>query len=352
MVGQTSASVAGIDEMILQVNPDLTIGYLNSPMAQLLGIEHRRSALGDPLSKWDRGELGDGVIRTVVDSALTSGKTVLVEWVIPGLRPELLPVQHGPRPAGDPVLRFVANAVKKRVEVVVQDVSRLRWLEDTFARYVAPEVIEQMLMRPEENFMEMERRELTVLFADLRGFTRITQELEPRVLQEMINEFLSAMVACIDQFGGTVDKFVGDEVMAMFGAPIQVPDHSLRGLLAAVEMREAHRRLQERWSLAGLPAAGVGIGVTTGEVFVGNVGTENRMDYTALGHWVNLAARLCGSAEAGQILTVPETYHATAQALKISSISDVPRLKFSPEGKLSFKNVNDPVTVLSVTVAG
>jgi len=215
---------------------------------------------------------------------------------------------------------------------------------------VAPEVIEQMLQRPEANFMEMERRELTVLFADLRGFTRITQELEPRVLQEMINEFLSTMVGCIEQFGGTVDKFVGDEVMAMFGAPMQMPDHALRGLLAAVEMCRLHGRLEKRWSLAGLPAAGVGIGVTTGEVFVGNVGTVKRMDYTAMGHWVNLAARLCGSAEGGQVLTVPETYYATAEAIKITGIEEVPRLKFSPEGKLTFKNVKEPVTVLSVTV--
>jgi len=345
-----SGTVMGLDELILQVNADMTIGYINTPMARLLDIADRRRVLGEPLDKWDQGPLGKGVLRSVVDSALVTGSTVVVERVCPGLDDDKLPAT-GSRPVCDPVLRFVANEVKGRVELIIQDITLLRWLENTFARYVAPEVIEQMLLRPEESFMQMERRRVTVLFADLRGFTRITQRLAPDTLQKMINEFLTNMVGCIEKFGGMVDKFIGDEVMAVFGAPVAMNDHPLRGLLAALEMIAAHERTLAAWRKADLPAAGVGLGVTSGEVFVGNLGTETRMDYTAIGHSVNLAARLCSAAAAGEILTTGECYQAVAEAMKATSLENLPRFKFSPRGKQAFKNVDEPVTVLAVSVA-
>ncbi len=351
LAGQSTGTVMGIEEMILQVGQDRTIGYINAPMAKLLGIENRRSALGEPLADWDRGPLGEGTLQSVVDAAIATNETVAIERVCPGLDEGLLPSCSGSRPACDPILRFVANAVKGRVELIAQDVTRLRWLESTFARYVAPEVIEQMLARPEEDFMDMERREITVLFVDLRGFTRITQRLDPHVLQQMINQFLSNMVDCIKRYDGTVDKFVGDEVMALFGAPIATPDHALRGLLAALDMQSSHAAMMEAWTADQRPAAGIGIGVTTGEAFVGNIGTESRMDFTALGHTVNLAARLCGKAEAGEILTIGPTYHAAAEALKTTRLEPIPRFKFSPRGKHSFKNVDEPITVLAVSTA-
>ncbi len=348
--GQTG-TVMGIEELILQVGPDGSIGYINAPMARLLGIHDRRAALGDPLRRWDAGPLGGGVLQSVVEAARAATEPLIVERICPGLDEKLLPGGDGRRPACDPILRFAANSVKGRVELIAQDVTRLRWLESTFARYVAPEVIEQMLARPEEDIMQMERREVTVLFVDLRGFTRITQQLEPAVLQDMINTFLSAMVQCIDRYDGTVDKFVGDEVMALFGAPVSSSDHALRGLLSALDMQRRHAEIMRAWSAAGRPAAGIGVGVNTGEAFVGNVGTASRMDFTALGHTVNLAARLCGLAGSGEILTVGSSYHAAAAALKSTALEPLPRFKFSPRGKQTFKNVDQPVTVLALSVA-
>jgi adenylate cyclase len=348
--GQTG-TVMGIEEMILQVGPDGAIGYINAPMARLLGIHDRRAALGDPLARWDGEALGGGTLQSIVEAARAATEPLIVERICPGLDESLLPGSGGQRPACDPILRFAANGIKGRVELIAQDVTRLRWLESTFARYVAPEVIEQMLARPEEDIMQMERREVTVLFVDLRGFTRITQQLEPGVLQDMINTFLSAMVDCINRYDGTVDKFVGDEVMALFGAPVSGSDHALRGLLAAIEMQRRHAETIDAWIAAGRPAAGIGVGVNTGEAFVGNVGTDSRMDFTALGHTVNLAARLCSQAGAGEILTVGPTYHAAAAALNTTALEPLPRFKFSPRGKQAFKNVDQPVTVLAVSVA-
>jgi class 3 adenylate cyclase len=351
----SSATVAGVEEMILQVNPDWTIGYLNAPMAHFLQITDRRAVLGEPLAKIDRDPLGEGVLRTIMEAALSSGeqpegsRSAVVERSCPGLDEGRLPPPNGPRPSATPVLRFVATAVKGRVEMVVQEITRLRWLENTFARYVAPEIIQQMLQRSEHDFMQMERCNLSVLFADLRGFTRVTQKLDPGVLQIMINDFLSNMVQCINRFGGTVDKFVGDEVMALFGAPLAAPDHALRALLAAVDMQRVHTSMLGGWAMAGRPLVGLGIGVTSGEVVVGNIGTGQRMEYTALGHSVNLAARLCASAAAGEVLTVQETFKQTAEGLKTTTLTNLPRFKFSPKGEKAFKNVDELVTVLSVS---
>jgi class 3 adenylate cyclase len=344
-----NGTVVGVEELILQVNPDGTIGYINMPMAILLGVPDRRSVLGQLLADWDNGPLGKGTLRSMVDAALVAQETVVVEKVCTTLDESLLPKPQGTRPVCDPVLRFAANSVKGRVEIVAQDITRVRWLENTFARYVAPEVIEQMLMRPEENFMEMDRRNVTVLFADLRGFTRITQQLEPHVLQEMVNQFLSNTVDSIKKFGGTVDKFIGDEVMALFGAPVPLPDHPVRAMCAAIDAQNKHNKTIQTWEQLKRPTVGMGIGLTTGDAFIGNLGTLSRMEYTAIGHTVNLAARLCGAAGSGEILTTEECFRRTAEALQNSELSNIPRFKFSPKGKQTFKNVDQPVTVLSVS---
>jgi len=344
-----SGTFLGLEELILQVNNDLSIGYINAPMARLLGVAERRSTMGEPLDKWDSGPLGPGVLRSVVDSARAAGGTVVLEKVCPDLPQERLPSGSGPRPACPPLLRFVANEVKGRVEIIVQDVTRMRWLEDTFSRYVAPEIIQQMLARPQQDFMQMERRELTVLFADLRGFTAIAQRLEPALLQKMLNRFLSDMVGCVGRVQGLVDKFIGDQIMAVFGAPLPCPDHALRGLLAALDMVRTHQRTLMEWEREGIPPAGVGVGLTSGEAIVGNLGTESRIEYTAIGHNVNLAARLCAAAGPQEVLTTGDCYQQVAEALKNTQLRDLPRFKFSPRGKQQFKNVSEPVTVLAVS---
>jgi adenylate cyclase len=233
--------------------------------------------------------------------------------------------------------------------VVVQDVTRLRWLESTFARYVPPTVIAQMLQRAQSDFMTTERRVISMLYVDLRGFTRISQEMKVNDLSILINEYLSAMVEAVSKHEGTVDKFVGDEVVALFGAPMPSADHALKALLTGASMLAAHRELLLRWKARGWPQPEVGIGISTGEVVVGNVGTSTRVDYTALGHWMNLGARLCGDAQAGEILSIAATYKEALEAAKTAP-GPLPRFKFEPLGKRAFKNVEAPIEVLRVRV--
>jgi len=352
-VGRSTGSltVMGLEEMILQVSLDDKVGYVNTPMAKLLGMPDRKKALGTALADWDRNPSGEGVLQALVDVARSCEEAHVLERICPDMDPDMLPDGDALRPAGPTILRFTATGMKGRVNIVVQDVTRMRWLESTFSRYVSPAIIEQMRSMTATDFLSTERRELTLLFSDLRGFTAMSQRLSPEQVHEMVNSFLSNMVDCVARLDGTVDKFVGDEIMVIFGAPVPMADHALRALLCGVEMQRVHAEWSATREAADLPVLPMGVGLATGLVVVGNVGTPTRMDYTALGHAVNLAARLCSAAEPGEVLTVPASHAAAMKSLSTYQGSvKVPRLSFQPKGKLNFKNVSDPVDVVSVKV--
>ncbi|MFA6435266.1 MAG: response regulator [Elusimicrobiales bacterium] len=221
-----------------------------------------------------------------------------------------------------------------------------RFLEYTFSRFVSPEVVQTMKQKPISELLKMERCELTVLFADLRGFTAMANELAPEEVQEILNSFLEVMVAGIEEAGGMIDKFLGDGFMALFGAPFRQKDHARRALAAAALIQQAHRKWMEERSAGGRPCRPLGIGVATGETVVGAYGTHRRMEYTALGHVVNLASRLCGAAGGGEILTTPYTRDA--------ALCDAPgnsgpcSLSFVSKGKLRFKNIQEMVEVIAI----
>lgn len=350
--GRTSQIPAGVEEMIVQVDADNRVAFANPPFALLVGAADRKAMLGQPLSRFDSSLLGEGLLGALVSVARSSPGAHVVERLCPSLPVERLPNPTAQRPSTEPVLRFTAFNVRGHAQLVVQDVTRLRWLEQTFSRYVPSKVIERMATMPAGQFLTMERREVTVLFADLRGFTKVSQDAELEAVQDMINSFLGGMVECVELLEGTVDKFGGDEVMALFGAPIHQPDHTLRALLCAVEMQKSHARwLRDRRTNKKRLAAPLGIGIASGVAIVGNLGTRSRMEYTALGHTVNLAGRLCGSAGAGEILTTPATHAAALQqAPKYRGLVEVPHLSFRRKGKLVFKNVDAPVEAIAVVL--
>ena len=350
---QGTMTIAGLEEMILQVSGDDTVGYANNPMMRLLGMPDRKAVLGTPLSHWDRGPMEENTFAALVQMARGAQEPQAVERPCPEVPADRLPSSDLPAAAGDRVLRFTATPHKGSVQIIVQDVTRTRWLETTFARYVSPKVIEKLQQIPATEMLAMERRDLTILFADMRGFTRLCQEAAPAQVQDTVNSFLANMVACIESVDGTVQGFVGDQVMAMFGAPLPQEDHALRALICAVAMQRVHAQWTSDRLARGLPAPPVGVGLATGSVVVGNIGTQSRMDYTAQGHGVNLAARLCAAAEGGEILTVPETHAAAGKSIKTyDGDVPVPHFAFASKGKLAFKNVANPVDVLSVKVKG
>ncbi len=170
-----------------------------------------------------------------------------------------------------------------------------RAVAELFGEYVSPGLVQQMTREPERyRSMRSETRELTIMFADIRGFTRIAETMPPDELREFINQYLTRMTELIHQHGGTVDKYIGDAVMAFWGAPIDDPMHADHAVSAAMAMVHAANELSVKYQHRGWPALSIGVGINTGACRVGDMGSNTRRAYTVLGDAVNLAARIEG----------------------------------------------------------
>jgi adenylate cyclase len=161
-----------------------------------------------------------------------------------------------------------------------------------FAQYVSRSLVERIVANPAAARLGGERREMTVMFSDIRGFSRIAESLPPEQLADFLNEYLTPMTAIVLERDGTLDKYIGDAVMAMWNAPVDVGDHAARACDAALAMQAALGPLNRAWAARGKPTIHIGVGINTGPMSVGNMGSEARFDYTVLGDAVNLAARL------------------------------------------------------------
>ena len=193
-------------------------------------------------------------------------------------------------------------------------------IKRAFTRYVAREVVEEVLKDPEHAMLTGERREVTVLFCDIRGFTSLSERLTPEQVVSLLNEFYTLMIETVFKHDGTLDKFLGDAVMAVFGAPIGYPDHAARAVRTALDMRKAIAALGARRRAMRQDAFEVGIGVSLGEVVAGTVGTEERMEYTVIGDSVNVASRLQDRAKPGSILLTRRTYDAVRDVVDAKSL--------------------------------
>ena len=167
-----------------------------------------------------------------------------------------------------------------------------RRVRAAFRHYVNPEVTDMLAAHPERLRLGGERREITVLFVDVRGFTGISESLPPEQLGELLNEYLGAMTQVVFRHRGLLDKYIGDAVMAFWGAPVPLADHARAACEAALDMVAALPPLHERWRARGLPALDIGVAIATGDAVVGNFGSADRFNYTAVGDTVNLAARI------------------------------------------------------------
>lgn len=196
-------------------------------------------------------------------------------------------------------------------------------IKRAFSRYVAREVVDQILKDPEHLVLTGERREVTVLFCDVRGFTPMAERLSPEEVVALLNNFYNLMIDTIFRYQGTVDKFLGDGVMAVFGAPIYRKDHAVQAVRAALEIQGGIRALSDRLVAEGKDAIAVGIGVNAGEAIAGTVGTDERMEYTVIGDNVNLAARLESNALAGQILISEQTYRMVQAQVTARSLGKI-----------------------------
>jgi len=206
-----------------------------------------------------------------------------------------------------------------------------------YSRFLPEYVVKQMLENPESFKLGGVTQTVTVLFADIRGFTRISEHAVPEKIVQLLNRYFSAMTDIIFAHGGTLDKYLGDGLMALFGAPTVTPKDAGNAMAAAVAMQRRMLSINDELRAEGYPEIGIGIGLHTGEAIVGYIGSERRSEYTAIGDTVNTASRLESNAKAGEILVS----EATAQAAKS-------RYQLATRSPISVKNREQPVPLFEI----
>jgi adenylate cyclase len=239
------------------------------------------------------------------------------------------------------VVAFVAITLYR---ILTEELQR-RWTKRAFQQYVSPEVVERIMQDPAALQFGGELRTLTVLFSDIRDFTTFTEKHDPQVVVQMLREYLTRMTEIVLREGGTLDKYIGDAVMAEFGAPVAYPDHALRACRAALAMTRAVEELAETWRAQGKEPFRIGLGVNTGAMVVGNLGSEQLFDYTVIGDEVNLGARLESLNKEYETTTHIIISEATYEAAKDG-------IDARPLGEVKVKGKSRPVVVYELCGLG
>jgi adenylate cyclase len=235
---------------------------------------------------------------------------------------------------------------RKRVEIELQRLAekvqlRNRFIRETFGRYLTDEVVETVLESPSGLQMGGDKRKITMMMADLRGFTSLSERLAPERVVAVLNRYLTTMVTIIKQYQGTIDEFIGDAVFVLFGAPVWQEDDAERAVACAVQMQLAMASVNEQNKQEDLPEVEMGIGVHTGQVVVGNIGSSERMKYGVVGSHVNLTSRIQSYTTGGQILISETTRKEVG-----------PILRAGKQMEVKAKGIEHPVTLSEVLGIG
>ncbi len=222
---------------------------------------------------------------------------------------------------------------------LVDRVQRAALVRSNFERYFTPKLAERIASQQGATQLGGEKREVTVLFSDIRGFTALSETMPPNEMATLLTDYFTEMVECVFSHEGTLDKFIGDAVMAQWGAPLGSKEDPDRAMQAAIDMMRELDKLNKKWKAEGRPQLQIGIGLNHGEAFAGNIGSERRLEYTVIGDTVNTASRLCSAAGPGEILISEDMKNALAKK---------PKLKEVPPMEL--KNKTQPVKVFRVII--
>jgi class 3 adenylate cyclase len=193
------------------------------------------------------------------------------------------------------------------------------FIRATFGRYVSPEVAKTLLESPEGLNLGGEKREVTILMSDLRGYTRFAEQGDPAWVMEVLNGYLARMTDIVIEHGGTINEFIGDAIFAVYNAPLAQPDHAERAAATALAMQNAMVEINEAHAARGLPRFEMGIGINTGEAVVGNIGSEQRAKYSVVGAAVNLASRVEGATVGGQVFLSEATWERIREVAEVAA---------------------------------
>jgi class 3 adenylate cyclase len=211
------------------------------------------------------------------------------------------------------------------------------FIRETFGRYVTKEVVEQLLETPDGLKLGGENREVTIMLSDLRGFTPLTEHLEPDQVVNLLNRYFEEMESIISEHQGTINEFLGDAILTFFGAPVHYEDHAQKAVSCAVAMQLAMQGFNTRNEAVGLPPLSMGIGINTGTAIVGNIGSQNRAKYGVVGHTINLASRVEGSSMGGQVMITESTFEKVQ-----------PNIETRGTRTINLKGVEQGVTIYDV----
>lgn len=245
---------------------------------------------------------------------------------------------------GIPLVPVIAPTIALMLSLWLMDVliggaerKQRQFIQGAFSRYVSPAVVDQLVDDPTALSIKGDRREVTFIFTDIASFTTLSEGLTSEKLSEVLNAYLDGACAIILKYQGTIDKFIGDAIMAIFNAPIAQPDHAERAVKCALELDVYAEAFKKEQNAAGIPIGVTRIGIHTGIATVGNFGSATRMDFTALGDTVNTAARTEGVNK----------YFGTRICVTEESVSACPNLKFRPIGDVVLKGKTKPVGLFS-----
>ena len=222
-----------------------------------------------------------------------------------------------------PILTIIALYIFSVVSQYLKERKERGRVTGIFGRYVSKSVVQEILSSKEEIKVGGVRKDITLMFVDIRGFTPMSEKMEPEDIIIMLNEYLDLCSRAIFAYEGTIDKFIGDGVMSIFGAPIEQKDHPERAVRAALQMQKESVTLAERLMERYGRSVSFGIGLNSGPAVVGNIGSHERLDYTAIGDTVNLAARLESNAKPGQILVSKEPYKRKKGTFKVTPLDAI-----------------------------
>ncbi len=215
---------------------------------------------------------------------------------------------------------FNGNGKPVGYMIIVDDITEAEFVKESFGKYVARQVVEKILSGKGQIKLQGERQHVTVLFADVRGFTKLAENMEPENVVALLNEYFNMVVDIIFKYEGVLDKFIGDNVMAVFGAPIKSDNDEERAVGAAIEIQKEIEKFNMLRRAEGEAPISIGIGINTGEAVVGNIGSEKRMDYTVIGDTVNVADRIQSSALGGEILISAATHEKVKDKFNCSEL--------------------------------
>jgi adenylate cyclase len=231
------------------------------------------------------------------------------------------------------------KAMAEAIAVMAKGLRERDTIKRAFSGYISRQVLETITEKGELPALKGERRRITVLFADIRGFTTLAEGMTPEEVVEMLNEFFDRMVEVLMRHKGTIDKFLGDGMMVIFGAPVDDPYQEQNAVMAAIEMQKELHNLCTAWEARGRQPIRMGIGINSGVAIVGNIGSENHMEYTAVGDTVNLAARLeSATKELGLEIAVCEQTYAAVR----------PLFQWKPAGAIAIRGRTESVRAYSV----